>query len=190
MWDDKVAAEMCLDFDASFVPTSEVRFVRVFCPPPFCLVRACPRARCVTACVRVRPSVLSVPFCLLRAHERGACVRPMRGFFCHLFLHFQLLSFYFQLKAPNQSSPPPSIVTHTLTHTTNPGPPVVARRPRLLRVPPRFRRPDHPRRPQPRGMCVLRLFYQSSLQQEYEAAACMVCSCFFVLRSLLLCVYS
>lgn len=24
IWDDRVAAEMCLDFDASFVPTSEV----------------------------------------------------------------------------------------------------------------------------------------------------------------------
>ena len=25
IWDDRVAAEMCLDFDASFVPTGEVR---------------------------------------------------------------------------------------------------------------------------------------------------------------------
>jgi len=25
IWDDRVAAEMCIDFDASFVPTREVR---------------------------------------------------------------------------------------------------------------------------------------------------------------------
>ena len=32
IWDDRVAAEMCLDFDASFVPTGEVRLVS--CHPP------------------------------------------------------------------------------------------------------------------------------------------------------------